>query len=123
MASVAPRSIPAGLSQITQSNFARKLLDDVRNALLSQCILVAGLRGRQQPQRLEPLVPDEGLRESRHALNDVDEVEDHAALGPITRSRLRRPTSKSMTATFSPACASAAPSAAKRAGLDVKHDA
>src|SRR3981081_771086 len=31
---------------------------------------------------------------------------------PITRSRLRRPTSKSMTATFSPICASAAPSAA-----------
>src|SRR3984957_2681721 len=31
---------------------------------------------------------------------------------PITRSRLRRPTSKSMTTTLSPICASAAPSAA-----------
>src|SRR5258708_36518073 len=31
---------------------------------------------------------------------------------PMTRSRLRRPTSKSMTTTFSPICASAAPSAA-----------
>src|SRR4029079_6660517 len=32
---------------------------------------------------------------------------------PITRSRLRRPTSKSMTTTFSPPCASAAPRAAE----------
>src|SRR5260370_15990912 len=32
--------------------------------------------------------------------------------GPMTRSRLRRPTSKSMTTTFSPICARAAPSAA-----------
>jgi len=66
--------MPAGLSQITQSNFPH-LVDDVADALFSQRILVAGLRGRQQPQGLEPFVTDERLRQLRDALDDVDEVE------------------------------------------------
>ena len=48
MASVAPRSMPAGLSQITQSNFSRELGHDPGDALLGQRVLVARLRGGQQ---------------------------------------------------------------------------
>ena len=48
MASVAPRSMPAGLSQITQSNFARSSLITRCDAFLGQRVLVARLRGWQQ---------------------------------------------------------------------------
>ena len=81
MASVAPRSMPAGLSQITQSNLPRSSLMTLATPDLGQRILVAGLRGRQQPQGLDALVADERLRELRHALHHVDQVEHHSALG------------------------------------------
>ena len=61
--------------------FATQLLDDAGNACLGQRILVARLRGRQQPQGLDALVADERLRKLRHALHHVDQVEHNSALG------------------------------------------
>ena len=81
IASVAPRSMPAGLSQITQSNFSRNSPITRCDALCGQRVLVAGLRGRQQRQRLDALVADQRLRQLGVALHDVDEVEHDAALG------------------------------------------
>src|SRR3982074_3551755 len=94
--------------------------DNPPGPLVRQGVLVPGLGRGKQPQILQPLIANESLRELCHALHHVDEVEHNPAFrphtnrrsAPITRSRLRRPTSKSMTATFSPICASAAPSAA-----------
>jgi hypothetical protein len=40
-----------------------------RATLLGQGILVADLRGRQKPQRLDALVADQGLRELGDALD------------------------------------------------------
>jgi hypothetical protein len=51
-----------------------------RDAVVGQRVLVAGLRRRQQPQGLEPLVADQRLGQFCHALDHVDEVEDDAAL-------------------------------------------
>ncbi len=82
IASRAPRSMPAGLSQITQSNFSRSFGDDPVHAFVGQRVLVAGLRGRQQRQRIDPLVADQRLRQFRIALHDVDQVEHDAAFGP-----------------------------------------
>ena len=82
MASVAPRSMPAGLSQITQSNFSAQLAHHPGDALLGERVLVARLRGRQDRQRVEALVADQRLGELGVALHDVDEVVDDAALGP-----------------------------------------
>ena len=48
MASMAPRSMPAGLSQMTQSNFSRSSSMTRLDAFRGQRVLVAGLRGRQQ---------------------------------------------------------------------------
>jgi hypothetical protein len=52
------------------------------DALLGERVLVARLRGRQDRQRVEPLVADQRLGELGVALHDVDEVVDDAALGP-----------------------------------------
>jgi hypothetical protein len=76
--------------------FIAQFLDDARDALFGQDILVPGLRGRQRPQRLEPLVSDEGLRKLRDALDDVDRRPRDAPL-PSADQGLRRPTSKSTT--------------------------
>ena len=73
--------MPAGLSQMIQSNLLAQLGDDAADALVGQRILVAGLRGRQQPQILQPLVADQRLRELGDALHDIDEVEHDAPFG------------------------------------------
>ena len=73
--------MPAGLSQITQSNLSAQLAHDAGHALARERVLVAGLRGRQQAQRLDPLVADQRLRQLGVALGDVDEVVHHPALG------------------------------------------
>ena len=73
--------MPAGLSQMIQSNLAAQLVDDLGDALVGQRVLVAGLRCRQQVQILQALVADQRLRQFRHAVDDIDQVEHHAALG------------------------------------------
>ena len=73
--------MPAGLSHRIQSNRLAELGDDAADALVGQRILVAGLRGRQQPEIFEALVADQGLRQLGDALHHVDEVEHHAAFG------------------------------------------
>ena len=57
-------------------------IDHMGDAVLGERVLVAGLRGREEVERLQPLVPDQRLRQFGLALDDVDEVEDDAALGP-----------------------------------------
>src|SRR5258705_7094146 len=58
---------------------AAQLPDDRGDAVLGQRVLVASLRGRQQPERLEPLVANEGLRELGDALDDIHDIEHDAA--------------------------------------------
>src|SRR6476619_227051 len=112
IASVAPRSMPAGLSQITQSNFPRISWMPLPtpssvNASLSR-VCEAG-KSHSVSSRLSRMracgsfaMPWTTLMRSKTTRRSA----------PITRSRLRSPTSKSTTATFWPVCASAAPSAA-----------
>src|SRR5260370_12959837 len=112
IASVAPRSMPAGLSQITQSNFARSSLitratpSSVKASLSRVC--EAG-RSHSVSTWLSWIRAWESLATPRTTLIRSKTPRRSA---PITRSRLRRPTSKSTTATDWPDCASAAPSAA-----------
>ena len=54
------------------------------------------------PQVVAVFVLDQRLGEGRLAVDDVDQVIDHAAPQPMMRSRLRRPTSKSMTTVLKP---------------------
>ncbi len=54
--------------------------DDSLDALRGQRVLVARLRGGEQMQRLDALVPDQRLRELGVALRHIDEVEDDAPL-------------------------------------------
>ena len=82
IASVAPRSMPAGLSQMIQSNLVRSSRDDGGDAVLGQRVLVAGLRRRQQIKRLQALVADQRLRQLGDAVDDADQIEHDAALGP-----------------------------------------
>ena len=73
--------MPAGLSQITQSNLSAQLAHDAGHALARERVLVAGLRGGEQVQRVDALVADQRLRQLGVALDDVDEVVDDPALG------------------------------------------
>ena len=73
--------MPAGLSQIDPVELLAQLVDHALDAFVGQRVLVAGLRGRQQIERLEPLVADQRLRQLGVALHDVDQVVDDAALG------------------------------------------
>src|SRR5262249_12442352 len=57
-----------------------QLLHDALDPLALQGVLVAGLRGRKDVEVLDPLVADQRLVERRLAVDDVDEVEDDAAL-------------------------------------------
>src|SRR4051812_44399429 len=112
MASVAPRSIPAGLSQITQSNFSRISLmtlptpSSVSASLSRVCEAGSSHRVSRRLSRMSACdsfaMPCTTLMRSNTTRRSA----------PITRSRLRSPTSKSTTATFCPVCANAAPSAA-----------
>src|SRR2546430_3104858 len=112
IASVAPRSIPAGLSQITQSNFPRSSLmtsatpSSVSASLSRVCD--AG-SNHSVSRRLSRMSACDSFATPWMTLTRSKTTRRSA---PITRSRLRSPTSKSTTATFCPACASAAPSAA-----------
>ena len=81
IARVAPFSIPAGLSQITQSNCARNSAMTLRDPVLGQAVLVPALRSWQKSERVEALVSNEGLRELCLAFDDIDQIEDHAPLG------------------------------------------
>ena len=83
--------MPAGLSQITQSNLVAQIVDDALDALIGQRILVAGLRGGKQPQVLEALVADQRLRELGDALHHVDEVEHHAAFRAHDQIEIAQP--------------------------------
>ena len=73
--------MPAGLSHSTQSKLARSSPMTRADALLGQRVLVPGLRGRQQPQSVETLVADQGLRQLGDALHDVDQIEHDAPFG------------------------------------------
>src|SRR3954451_5278360 len=112
MASCAPRSMPAGLSQITQSNLLRSstmtlCTPSSVSASLSR-VCEAG-KSQRVSNRLSRISACESLAMPCTTLTRSKTTRRSA---PITRSRLRRPTSKPMTTTFSPACANAAPSAA-----------
>ncbi len=58
-----------------------KLFHHPGDAFVGEGILVPGLGGREQVETFEPLVLDQGLRKLGVAVNDVDEVVDHPALG------------------------------------------
>src|SRR6516165_7768636 len=112
MARVAPRSMPAGLSQIIQSNFERSSAmtlatpSSVSASLSRVCEAGSRFRFSNRLSRMSACgsfaTPWITLIRSKTTRRSA----------PITRSRLRNPTSKSMTTTFSPRWASAAPSAA-----------
>ena len=112
IASVAPRSIPAGLSQITQSNFSRnsattRATPSGVSASLSR-VCEAG-SSDSVSTRLSRISAWASLASPWITLTRLNTTRRSA---PITRSRLRKPTSKSTTTTVCPPCASAAPSAA-----------
>src|SRR6185436_277313 len=112
MASVAPRSMPAGLSHRIQSN---RLLSSAMtrptpssvSASLSR-VWEAGSSQRFS-RRLSRIKACGSLATPCTTLMRSNTTRRSA---PITRSRLRKPTSKSTTTTFCPLWASAAPSAA-----------
>jgi hypothetical protein len=109
---VAPRSIPAGLSQMIQSNFSRsssitRATPASVSASLSR-VCEAGIKDRFS-SRLSRISAWCSLASPCTTLIRSNTTRRSA---PMIRSRLRKPTSKSTTTTFSPPCASAAPSAA-----------
>ena len=81
IARVAPFSIPGGAVADHPVELRPQLRDDLCDPVLSQAILVLALRGRQQSERVQALVSNEGLRELGLAFDDVDEIKDHASLG------------------------------------------
>src|SRR5215468_11276328 len=108
----APRSMPAGLSQITQSKRLRNSAITVPtpssvSASLSR-VCDAG-RSQRFSSRLSRISACGSLATPCTTLMRSNTTRRSA---PITRSRLRRPTSKSTTTTLSPRCARAAPRAA-----------
>ena len=74
--------MPAGLSQMTQSNAFFSAVDDLLDAFGREIVLVARLRGREQKERLDALVADQRLRQLGLALDDVDQVVDDPAFRP-----------------------------------------
>ena len=71
--------------------FRAQLPDHARHPFLGQRILVAGLRGGKQEQRLDALVADESLRKLGSALHDIDEVVDHTPFGPHDQVEVAQP--------------------------------
>jgi len=55
--------------------------DHAGDAFLGQRVLVAGLRGRKQVERVEAFVADQRLGQLGDALDHIDEVEYHAPFG------------------------------------------
>src|SRR6185295_8577932 len=112
MARVAPRSMPAGLSHRIQSNrllssvMTRPTPSSVSASLSRVCEAGSSQRFSKRLSRIRAwgslATPCTTLMRSNTTRRSA----------PITRSRLRRPTSKSTTTTLCPLCASAAPSAA-----------
>ena len=104
--------MPAGLSQITQSNFSRSSAmtfctpSEVSASLSRVC--EAG-SSDSVSMRLSRISACGSLASPCTTLIRSNTTRRSA---PITRSRLRSPTSKSTTTTLAPLCASAAPSAA-----------
>src|SRR5262249_1671626 len=117
IASVAPRSIPAGLSQrhqlwLSRSSAITRATPSSVNASLSR-VCEAG-SSQSVSTRLSRISACGSLATPCTTLMRSKTTRRSA---PITRSRLRRPTSKSTTTTDCPLCASAAPSAAAEAVL------
>src|SRR3954447_14291474 len=112
MASVAPRSIPAGLSQRIQSCPVRNssMMRPTPSSVSASLSLVWDAGNSQRfSSRLSRIKACGSFATPCTTLTRSYTTRRSA---PITRSRLRKPTSKSTTTTFSPRCASAAPSAA-----------
>ena len=78
---MAPFSIPGGAVADHPVELRPQLRDDLCDPVLGQAILVLALRGRQQSERVQALVSNEGLRELGLAFDDVDEIKDHPSLG------------------------------------------
>src|SRR5260363_243149 len=109
---MAPRSMPAGLSQITQSKLLRNsaITRPTPSSVSASLSLVCEAGSSQRfSSRLSRIRACGSLATPCTTLMRSNTTRRSA---PMTRSRLRRPTSKSTTTTFSPACASAAPMAA-----------
>src|ERR1700759_3688178 len=109
---MAPRSIPAGLSQMMKSNLVRSsamiaLTPSSVSASLSR-VCEAGSSHRFS-SRLSRISACDSLATPCTTLIRSNTTRRSA---PRIRSRLRSPTSKSITTTFCPICASAAPKAA-----------
>src|SRR5579884_3610267 len=68
-----------------------QLLHDPLDAFALQRVLVAGLRGREDEQIVVALVLDERLVEVGVAVDDVDEVEDDAALAAHDEIEVAQP--------------------------------
>src|SRR5580692_5385376 len=112
MDSIAPRSIPAGLSQMIQSNLFRNsvmILPTPSSVSASLSRVCEAGSSHRFSRRLSRMRACERLAMPCTTLMKSNTTRRSA---PSTRSRLRKPTSKSTTTTFSPICASAAPSAA-----------
>src|SRR3569623_768909 len=108
----APRSMPAGLSQITQSNRLRRssmTLPTPSSVSASLSRVCEAGSSHRFSSRLSLIRACGSLATPCTTLMRSNTTRRSA---PITRSRLRKPTAKSTTTTLSPRCASAAPSAA-----------
>src|ERR1700678_209672 len=109
---MAPRSMPAGLSQRIQSNLVRSsaiMLPIPASVRASLSLVWDAGSSHKFSRRLSRISACESLATPCTTLIRSNTTRRSA---PNTRSRLRRPTSKSITTTLSPICASAAPSAA-----------
>src|SRR4051794_26633142 len=112
MASVAPRSMPAGLSHRIQSNrlLSSPMTRPTPSSVSASLSLVWEAGSSQRfSSRLSRIKACGSLATPCTTLMRSNTTRRSA---PITRSRLRRPTSKSTTTTLCPLWASAAPSAA-----------
>src|SRR6266568_5608192 len=104
--------MPAGLSHSTQSNLVRSsamILPTPSSVSASLSLVWDAGSSHRFSRRLSRISACCSLATPCTTLMRSNTTRRSA---PITRSRLRKPTSKSTTTTFSPRCASAAPSAA-----------
>src|SRR5580692_2111742 len=109
---MAPRSMPTGLSQRIQSNLVRSsamMLPTPASVRASLSLVWDAGSSHRFSRRLSRIKACESFATPCTTLMRSNTTRRSA---PRTRSRLRRPTSKSTTTTFSPIWASAAPSAA-----------
>src|SRR5438445_5400070 len=104
--------MPAGLSHSIQSNLVRRsaiMLPTPSSVRASLSLVCDAGSSHKFSSRLSRIRACESFATPCTTLMRSNTTRRSA---PRTRSRLRRPTSKSTTTTFSPSCASAAPSAA-----------